>query len=57
MRVFKPGDEFRFDLKAPDKIGTVGVFGENGFNGDRALEQRLIGAINDAKSARADLLV
>ena len=57
VRVFEAGDQFGFDLEAADKVGLVGVFGEDDFDGDGALEQRLIGAVDHAKAAPPYLLV
>ena len=56
VRVFQPGNELGFCLKAADEIGLVGELGQDDFDGDFAVESRLGGAVNDAEAASADLL-
>jgi len=55
--MFETRDEFRLDLKAANKVGTIGVSGENCFNRYRAFEQRLVGTIDNTKTARTNFLV
>jgi hypothetical protein len=55
--MLESGDELRFDLKTPDEIGVVGVFGENDLDGDLAVYHGLARSIDRAKGAGANLLM
>jgi hypothetical protein len=52
--VLQPRDQLGLGLEAPDELGVIGIFREDDFDGNLAADQRLGGAIDGAKAARAD---